>query len=210
MTFLYIILSVAGSFCLCGMWFGLCVLCSSLLKKCGAAARFAPLAASAPFATALYFTAGFIPQEHGYAQILPCGAAALFSAAAAAAIATRGGERRRLFGKELFWSIADGAFMEIPQRLFMHGALFALLSYCAVPNAAVWAIFCNGTVWCLGIAVQASFAKERFCKALFAELCASFIFSAGVGFAYMQSGSVPLCMAAHAAERAISNAIAKK
>ncbi len=100
--------------------------------------------------------------------------------------------------------------MEIPQRLFMQGALFALLSYCAVPNAAVWAIFCNGTVWCLGIAVQASFAKERFCKALFAELCASFIFSAGVGFAYMQSGSVPLCMAAHAAERAISNAIAKK
>ena len=167
MTFLYIILSVAGSFCLCGMWFGLCVLCSSLLKKCGAAARFAPLAASAPFAAALYFTAGFIPQEHGYAQILPCGAAALFSAAAAAAKATRGGERRRLFCKELFLSIADGAFMEIPQRLFMQGALFA-------------------------------------------ELCASFIFSAGVGFAYMQSGSVPLCMAAHAAERAISNAIAKK
>ena len=86
MTFLYIILSVAGSFCLCGMWFGLCVLCSSLLKKCGAAARFAPLAASAPFAAALYFTAGFIPQEHGYAQILPCGAAALFSAAAKGAV----------------------------------------------------------------------------------------------------------------------------
>lgn len=48
MTFLYIILSVAGSFCLCGMWFGLCVLCSSLLKKCGAAARFAPLAHPLP------------------------------------------------------------------------------------------------------------------------------------------------------------------
>lgn len=100
--------------------------------------------------------------------------------------------------------------MEVPRRLFMQGALFAVLSHFSVPNAAVWAIFCNAAVWCLGIFAQAIIAREHISKALFAELCASFIFSVGVGFAYRQTGIFALCMAAHAAERAAGNAMAEK
>lgn len=186
MTFIYIILCVAGGFCLCGAWFGLCALCSSVLKGRGEAARLAPLLAGVPFA------------------------AVLISVFASAAVVNLSTERRRLFGKELFWWALGGAFMEVPQRLFMQGALFAALRYFAVPNAGLWAVFCNGAVWCFGIIAQAAIAKQRPCKALFAELCASFIFSVGVGFAYRQTGIFALCMAAHAAERAVGNAMAEK
>lgn len=210
MTFLYIILSVIIGFCLCGAWFGLCALFSALLKKYGAAAQLSPLLASVPFVAALKITAGFIPQKFEHTQTLPCAAAVLAAVLLSAAAANLFTLRRRLFGKELFWLIAGGAFMEVPQRLFMQGALFAVLSYFSVPNAAVWAIFCNAAVWCLGIFAQAIIAREHFSKALFAELCASFIFSVGVGFAYQQTGDFVICALAHAAERAIGNMLAKK
>lgn len=210
MTFIYIILCVAGGFCLCGAWFGLCALCSSLLKGRGEAARLAPLLAGVPFAAVLKITAGFIPHNFEHAQNLLCAATVLISVFASAAVVNLSTERRRLFGKELFWWALGGAFMEVPQRLFMQGALFAALCYFAVPNAGLWAVFCNGAVWCFGIIAQAVIAKQRPCKALFLELCASFIFSVGVGFAYQQTGIFALCMAAHAAERAVGNAMAEK
>lgn len=210
MTFIYIILCVTGGFCLCGAWFGLCALCASVLKGRGEAARLAPLLAGVPFAAVLKFTAGFIPQNFEHAQNLFCAAAVLIAVLASAAIANLSTGRRRLFGRELFWWVLGGAFMEVPQRLFMQGALFAALSRLAVPFAAEWAVLCNAVVWCLGIIVQAMIAKQRPGKALYAELCASFIFSVGVGFAYQQTEIFALCLAAHAAERAIGNALAEK
>ena len=167
MTFLYIILSVIIGFCLCGAWFRLCALFSALLKKYGAAAQLSPLLASVPFVAALKITAGFIPQKFEHTQTLPCAAAVLAAVLLSAAAVNLFTLRRRLLGKELFWLIAGGAFMEVPQRLFMQGALFA-------------------------------------------ELCASFIFSVGVGFAYQQTGAFVICALAHAAERAIGNMLAKK
>ena len=164
MTFIYIILCVAGGFCLCGAWFGLCALCSSVLKGRGEAARLAPLLAGVPFAAVLKVTAGFIPQNFEHAQNLLCAAAVLISVFASAAVVNLSTERRRLFGKELFWWALGGAFMEVPQRLFMQGALFAALRYFAVPNAGLWAVFCNGAVWCFGIIAQAAIAKQRPCK----------------------------------------------
>ena len=210
MTFIYIILCVAGGFCLCGAWFGLCALCSSVLKGCGEAARLAPLLAGIPFAVVLKITAGFIPHNFEHASALLCAAAVLIAVFASAAIANLSTGRRRLFGKELFGWVLGGAFMEVPQRLFMQGALFAALRYFAVPNAGLWAVFCNGAVWCFGIIAQAAIAKQRPGKALYAELCASFIFSVGVGFAYQQTGIFALCMAAHAVERLLGNTFTKK
>ena len=210
MTFIYIILCIAGGFCLCGAWFGLCALCSSVLRGRGEAAQFAPLLAGVPFAAVLKITAGFIPHNFEHASALPCAAAVLIAVLASAAIANLSTGRRRLFGRELFWWVLGGAFMEVPQRLFMQGALFAALSRLAVPSAAEWAVLCNAVVWCLGIAAQTVITKQRPGKALFAELCASFIFSAGVGFAYQQTGIFALCVAAHTVERLLGNTFTKK
>lgn len=85
--------------------------------------------------------------------------------------------------------------MELPQRLMMQSALFALMQIGGVPDAARWAVLCCAAVWCFGIVTQAMLTKQTLDRALFAELAASLVFSIGVGYAYQQTGLLALSMA---------------
>ena len=51
--------------------------------------------------------------------------------------------------------------------------------------------------------------KQLLDRALFAELAASLVFSLGVGYAYQRTGLLAFSMAAHGAERLLSNALAR-
>lgn len=99
--------------------------------------------------------------------------------------------------------------MELPQRLMMQSALFALMQIGGVPDAARWAVLCCAAVWCFGIVTQAMRTKQTLDRALFAELAASLVFSIGVGYAYQQTGLLALFMAAHGAERLLGNALGR-
>lgn len=85
--------------------------------------------------------------------------------------------------------------MELPQRLMMQSALFALMQIGGVPDAARWAVLCCAAVWCFGIVTQAMLTKQTLDRALFAELADSLVFSIGVGYAYQQTGLLALFMA---------------
>lgn len=77
------------------------------------------------------------------------------------------------------------------------------------PWAARWAVLCCAAVWCFGIVTQAMLTKQTLDRALFAELAASLVFSLGVGYAYQRTGLLVFSMAAHGAERLLSNALAR-
>ena len=67
---------------------------------------------------------------------------AVGGAVSAAAITSLCIPRKRLSGRALFGWCLGGLLMELPQRLMMQSALFALMQLGGVPDAARWAVLC--------------------------------------------------------------------
>lgn len=204
-----VLLCLIAGFALCGVWFACCARLQVWLKKWPWAAQLAPALAAAPFLAGLALTSGFVPHTWDVQTLLRSGGAACAAAVSAAAITSLCIPRKRLSGRALFGWCLGGLLMELPQRLMMQSALFALMQLGGVPDAARWVVLCCAAVWCFGIVTQAMLTKQTLDRALFAELAASLVFSIGLGYAYQQTGLLALSMAAHGAERLLGNALAR-
>lgn len=105
--------------------------------------------------------------------------------------------------KPLFSNILDGAFMEIPQRLMMQTFICGLLNKFGMNIYS--GILINAVVWCSGIIFQAVVMnKEKNAMKLIPELIASFIFSIGVGYVFLESSCIFMTMISHAAQRIVT------
>lgn len=114
-------------------------------------------------------------------------------------------KREKSPSESLLLSCAEGAAMEIVQRIMMQTFVLGLLMKWGLESA--WCIVINAFIFCADIFVAAMFAGGKNIKKLVIEAAASVIFSFGIGYVFYIGGCFVIPMLAHAAERLLSGVL---
>lgn len=89
--------------------------------------------------------------------------------------------------------------MEIPMRLMMQNFVCLLLNLWK--EDILYGIIINGLIWCFSVLVQAAITKQY--EGIIIDLAASFVFSLGIGYVYLESECIIFAVTAHMLERFI-------
>ncbi|EOT23456.1 hypothetical protein C805_03117 [Eubacterium sp. 14-2] len=201
---LHLIITTLLGFALSGLWFASFQFLGRYMAKKDKNSEISrcllPLfAALAPAVLILYWKGSWSLHIHSLKNLGWWGITLLTTGVVCMLISFRQKKQASCTRRELLFRCVEAGMMEIPMRLMMQNFVCLLLNLWK--EDILYGIIINGLIWCFSVLVQEAITKQY--EGIIIDLAASFVFSLGIGYVYLESECIIFAVTAHMLERFI-------